>query len=164
MGEESDTADDVKTEPADNCSANGIEEIIEDWQEEGEEEEQEEEELEEHWTTEMPANAPWRSSANQRTDPKDLKDPEWIRRHPSSSVKNRCGFKIFVGNLPCVTDRMDIGNFLTQAEQEDENDLEALHMVTDINVDRGKTKSGDVAAFYDIMEKQLAAGPENNLL
>ena len=156
MGEESDTA-----ETKDNY-ANGSEEVDEAWQQEYDEED---EALEAERITEMRKNAPWRSSFNHNISSEALfAEPTWIPRFRLNSGKDVSGFKIWVGNLPSNTDRIDISNFLVQAKEGNDEYSEAYKFVTDVNVHSGNSQSGDVVAFYGIMENQLAAGQGNNFL
>jgi len=46
---------------------------------------------------------------------------------------------------------------LHQEMQQDHRDKKALYMVTDVNIHAGSA-SGDVAAFYDIMENNQLQG------
>ena len=91
--------------------------------------------------------------------------PYWINKPPSRNGRTRSGYKIFVGDLPPGTQWRSIKDYLWNNMQDDPKDREAERMVTDVNMNNnGNTVTGDVSAFYDIMEKQLAAWLENNFL
>ena len=152
MGEESDTAE-TKDNYADEYDS---------WQDEHKEEE---EALEAQRITEMRHTAPWRTSYNKNIPTKTLfSEPTWISRQTLASGKDVSGYKIWVGNLPATTERVDIGNFLRRHTLDNDEFAEAYTFVTDINVHNANSKSGDAVEFYAIMENQLAAGQGNNFL